>query len=387
MLRQRTDGCARPRRAFSSGLTVLGVASLLAACSSSSTTKTTTTSTLPPLPPNVIAYVALAGSGGNVGNGSSLVEVTVAPSTSVGKTIRVGLYPDAVAVTPDGHLALVANYSSNTVTPISLPSNKALAPIPAGPGPAGIAVLGNGRTAYVTDANSDTVTPINLATLKPEHRIVVGDGPQGIAVTPNGARAYVADAGAIIAGQSGSIGHEVTPIDLSTGRALAPITVGNAPLGVAVSPGGGTVFVTNLNSESVSPIDVATDKAGAPIATDGGPLAIAVAGSTAWVVNAPAGDIGNNIQPISLATDAAGTPIHLPKEPQALAIAPGGTTAWVACLSNRIVEINLRTRHRSASIPVKGGPFAIALAVEAKAGGSPTAGSTAHKKKAKTKKS
>ena len=102
----------------------------LAACSGSNSgagNKTTTTATLPPLPPNVIAYVALAGSGGSVGTGSSMVEATVSPApVSVGTRVRVGSYPDAVAIAPGGRLALVVNYNSNSVTPVVLPSNKVL---------------------------------------------------------------------------------------------------------------------------------------------------------------------------------------------------------------------------------------------------------------------
>jgi len=328
----------------------------------------------------------LAGSGGNVGDGSTLVEVTLAPSpTSVGSPIKVGTYPDAVAVTPDGTLALVANYTSNSVTPISLPAGRVLPAVDAGSGPAGIAVSPNGSTAYVTDANANTVTPIDLATMKPGKPIAVGPGPQGIAITPDGSKAYVADAGAIISGQSGTIGHQVTPIDLSKGRALAPIAVGNAPVGVAVTPDGSTVFVTNLNSESVTPINIASETAAAPIATDGGPVAVVVAYNAAWVVNTPAsGRPGNNLQPIALTTDIAGRAIRLPRGAQNVAVEPGGRTAWVVCLnSDSLVPVNLPRRIAGRAIVVRGGPFAIAIANQAKAGpttGTPTSSVAAKKK-------
>ncbi len=369
-------------------LVVTGVALLLAACGGSTSGGTrpdTTTSTLPPLPPNVYAYVALAGTGANVGTGSTLVQVTVSPPpSSVGAPIKVGIYPDAVAVTPNGRLALVANYTSNTVTPIQLPSDKALAPVNAGAGPAGVAVNPAGTMAYVTDANTDTVTPIDLRTLKALAPITVGEGPQGIAITPDGTRAYVADAGAIIAGQSGTIGHQVTPIDLSSRRALAPITVGNAPVGVAITPDGSTVFVTNLNSESVSTISVASDQSSGAIAVSGGPVAVAVAAGAAWVVNTPAGGQGNNVQPISLTTDTAGKPIKLPKGAQNIAIAPNGRTAYIVCLNvNELVPVGLISHRVEAAISVPGGPFAVAVANQAKAV-APGATTTTVKKKRKS---
>jgi YVTN family beta-propeller protein len=360
-------GRRRARTALLGGFVAIAGGVLLTGCSGGSTAgSTTTTSTLPPLPPNIVAYVALAGSGANIGNGSTLAAVTVAPQTSVGNTLHVGVYPDAVAVTPNGRLVLVANYTSDTVTPIVIPGYRVLPAIPAGAGPAGIAIAPGGGTAYVTDANGNTVTPIDLGTMRPGRRIKVGPGPQGIAVTPDGSRAYVADAGAIIPGQSGSIGDEVTPINLFTRKALPPIKVGNAPLAVAITPDGGTVFVTNLNSESVSPIDVATDRAGSPIAVDGGPVSVAIAHGRVWVVNAPAGGAtGNNLQPITIATGTAGRPIPLPKGAQAIAVTPDDSTGWVVCLNtDRLVPVNLITLRRGATIRLRGGPFAIAVSAQ-----------------------
>jgi YVTN family beta-propeller protein len=50
--------------------------------------------------------------------------------------------------------------------------------------PAGIAITPDGARAYVTNASSDTVTPIDLATNAPGAPIPVGDAPAGIAITP-----------------------------------------------------------------------------------------------------------------------------------------------------------------------------------------------------------
>ena len=105
--------------------------------------------------------------------------------TGVASQIAVGTYPDAIAITPDGDRAYVANYTSNSVTPIDLVTGKALAAIhlAANAGPAGIAITPDGKTAYVTDAGAsrdlgDTITPIDLATDKTEAPITVGPGPR-----------------------------------------------------------------------------------------------------------------------------------------------------------------------------------------------------------------
>ena len=49
-----------------------------------------------------------------------LVEVSTATGKVVGK-VGVGLEPDAVAVTPDGRQALVADFGDGTVTEVHLP--------------------------------------------------------------------------------------------------------------------------------------------------------------------------------------------------------------------------------------------------------------------------
>jgi hyaluronoglucosaminidase len=367
--------CPPSNRRHFSGLRGPGLAALagtlaLAACSSGpgASNTTSTSTTLPPLPPKVIAYVALAGTGANLGFGSGLVPVDVSVgSTGVGSRLKVGSYPDAVATTSNGRLVLVANFSSNTVTPILEPNGTVLPAIPVGAGPAGIAVSPDDKTAFVTDSGGnsavgDTVTPIDLQTLKPEKPITVGPGPQGIAITAT--TVYVADAGAVIAGQPGTIGDTVTPISLLTHRAGRPIRVGNGPLGIAATPDGATVYVTNLNSESVTPISTATEQALAPIPVAGGPVAVVVAQKEAWVVNAPAtGQAGNNVQPISTLTNRAGIPIKTPRGAQAIAVTPDGSTAWVACLdTDTIVPIDLATRKAGSPIRVIGGPFAIAIA-------------------------
>jgi hyaluronoglucosaminidase len=379
---------------------LVGLATALVGCKSTPSAHTSsTTTTLPPLPPSMIAYVALAGTGGNLGFGSSVVPVNVTTgAASVGAAIHVGTYPDAVAVSPNHRLAVVANFTSDDVTPIDLTTGRALASIPAGPGPAGVAITPDGSKAYVTDDGSlntlgDTVTPIDLKTMKPLARIKVGPGPQGIAITPDGSKAFVADAGSVIAGQPGRIGHQVTPIDLTTGKTLAPIDVGNGPIGVAITPDGSTVFVTNLNSESVSPINVAGDQALAPITMQGGPVAVTIAGGVAWVVNTPvSGFPGNDVEPITVANDKPGKPVKVSQGAQGIAASPNGQTVWVACLNaNQLVPIGVHSRHALKPVTVYGGPFAVALAEvpqgsAAPAASSPTSPTTASAKPKKHKK-
>jgi YVTN family beta-propeller protein len=321
-----------------------------------------------------VALVTQIGHGAAVGTGSSLYGVDLTSGASgASKTFGVGTFPDAVAITPNGDLALVANYGDGTVTPIDLVTGKILPAIQAGAGPAGIAIAPNGEAAYVTDAGSSpigtTVTPINLKTDKPLTPITVGSGPQGIAISPDGSTAWVSLAGAVVSGQSGAVGSSVVSIDLETRAVSAPITVGNAPLAVAISPDGQTLWVANSYSGSVSPVDTANRTAGTPIAVDGAPDALAVSsdGQTVYVADESSSVAkGNNVTPISTSSDTAAAPVKVQAAPSGLAITPDGATLWVVCSGPGTLEpINLSaqalTPEPDGVITVPGGPYAIAL--------------------------
>ena len=109
--------------------------------------------------------------------------IDIATNTA-GPPIGVGDIPTAIAITPDGATAYVANGGSDTVTPIDIATNTAGPPIGAGTIPFGIAITPDGATAYVTNILSDNLTPIHTATNTAGPPIAVGDLPRGIAISP-----------------------------------------------------------------------------------------------------------------------------------------------------------------------------------------------------------
>lgn len=388
-------GPARLPLAVALPLVLLAVASTACGAAKTAGTTTTTThvtSTLPPLPPEIVAYVSLAGTGSGIGSGDEVVPIDVTSGTGVSKPgITVGTFPDAIAVAPDHLTAYVANYDSNSVTPIDLRTDRALPAIPVGSGPAAIAITPDGRTAYVADDGSggalgDTVTPIDLATRKALPPIKVGKGPQGIAISPDGTTAYVTNTGAIPSlGQGGPPGDTVTPIDLATRRAGAPIKVGNGPIAVAITAGG-TAYVANLDSQSVTPITVSSGTVLAPIAVPGAPVAMVATARTVYVVDVPSNTAaGNNVVPISVTDNSLGHSITVPKGVQYIALAPGDATAWVTSLSAGVITpISLSTGKVGRSIQVGGGPFAIAVVTVAQGTDGTTGTGKGKKKKSAT---
>ena len=84
-----------------------------------------------------------------------------------------------------------------------------------------------GTFAYVTNAGSKSVSVIDLATnTVVGSPITVGDRPADIAITPDGTRAYVTNVGS----------NNVSVIDLATNTVVgSPIPVGFSPFGIAIT--------------------------------------------------------------------------------------------------------------------------------------------------------
>ncbi len=271
-----------------------------------------------------------------------------------GKPIAVGPAPMDLAITPDGRMAYVADsgwssppVDSYDVTPVELPSGRALAPIRTGLGPFAVAITPDGKTAYVANMGSisgtglldmhdaTTVTPIDIATGRPLAPIQVGRGPGAIAITPNGREAVV-----VLAGTIQHPADDLVPIDLATRRAGTPVPVGLAPQGVAVSPNGRWALAAITGwphypgypeyriQDTVVPVDLKDGKVGKPITVGTVPLPIVVAPHGKWAyVGFEASAVGRDqsgITPVDLATGTPSKPIMLPGAPLGLAITPGG---------------------------------------------------------------
>jgi DNA-binding beta-propeller fold protein YncE len=184
----------------------------------------------------------------------------------------VGADPVAIAVTPDGSTAYVINAGDGTITPISLASDSAGAPISVGVDPMAIAIAPSGSTAYVLGGNGHpSVTPITLAENPAQDSVgsaisAPGGTPAAIALAPDATSAYVV--GAAGAGQ----------ISLPAGTALW--TIANAAYTAAAFSPDGTRALLGYTSGTRPPqglvvLNASTDAAGTPMALSGEPVSIA----------------------------------------------------------------------------------------------------------------
>jgi YVTN family beta-propeller protein len=168
-------------------------------------------------PGGATAYVASYGA-------NTVTPITVATGHA-GRAIPVGQAPDALAVTPDGTTVYAAGGDADTVTAIDTGTGHERHQIPAGYSPEAIAISGD--TAFVVNTISSTVTPVSIRTGRAGAPIPAGvyTYPTAITLAPSGHTAIVV----------GSYAGKVTLIDTRTRKATAHIAVGAYPVAAAVA--------------------------------------------------------------------------------------------------------------------------------------------------------
>jgi 6-phosphogluconolactonase len=213
-----------------------------------------------------------------------------------------GANPIGVAIDPTGHFMYVANVLSNTVSGYQIASNGSLTTIPGSPfatgsGPGWVTVDPTGRYVYVAncarlcsgsgDGNvsgyainktTGALTPV------PGSPFTADQVPYAIAVDPTGQFAYVANFA------SGTI--SIFKIDQCSGSLWASVqsvpTGGASPLALTLDPHGNFLFVTNTASDNLSVFAVGsngtlTAAPGSPFATGNFSQGVAVSPSGEFV--------------------------------------------------------------------------------------------------------
>jgi hyaluronoglucosaminidase len=118
---------------------------------------------------------------------SGVIPVATATNT-LGRPIKTGAIPAAIAITPDGRTAYIADGNYRTVTPVATATNSPGRPIRIGgigrlTSETAIAITPDGRTAYIADGNHRTVIPVSTATNTPGKPIKIGRVPKTIVIT------------------------------------------------------------------------------------------------------------------------------------------------------------------------------------------------------------
>jgi YVTN family beta-propeller protein len=152
-------------------------------------------------------------------------------------TVRVGVSPAQMAVSPDRKSVYVANTGSDTVSVLNTVDNSVARTIalPRRSRPTDAALSPSGRYLYTADGGANRVSVLDTRFRRVVTSVRVGTQPLGVAVAPDGKTVYSANSGS----------GDVSVIDARTNRVVRAIPTGRFPSGVAVTPDGASLYVTN----------------------------------------------------------------------------------------------------------------------------------------------
>jgi YVTN family beta-propeller protein len=265
-------------------------------------------------------------------------------------TLPTGEAPHEVDVSPDGKLALVANYGTrtapgSTLTLVDVPEARVVRTIDLSPHqrPHGVRWL-DGRRAVVTSEASKALLVVDTEAGRVESVIPTDqEVSHMVAVTADGTRAFVASIG------SGT----VTAIDLKEGRPAGVVATGKGAEGIAVTPDGAQVWVTNREADTVSVLDARTLAVVATLPSASFPIRARVTPDGRWVLvsNARTGDVAvfdarqrKEVRRIPLKAELRATEGRLlqfggSSVPIGVVVHPAGKRAWVAHANADVITV------------------------------------------------
>jgi YVTN family beta-propeller protein len=257
-------------------------------------------------------------------------------SKTVKQTISIGSSFVGVDFSATGDRIFVGGGSDNDIKVFKLAADgtfveSAAINIP-GSAPSGLKMNGDGTRLYVALNLKNAVAVIDPATGAVLSQIPVGTYPYTTLVSADDSKVYVSNWGGRVPGPGDftdglvpvvvdrrtgiPVSGTVSVIDTATNTVVKTINVGLHPCGMALSPDGDRLYVTNANSDTVSVVDTATDAV---------------------------------TKTLSVALGDPGRPSVLGSSPNAVAVSPAGNTLYVAnAAENAIAVIDLERGGRDA---------------------------------------
>ncbi|MGH9367675.1 MAG: cytochrome D1 domain-containing protein [Thermoanaerobaculia bacterium] len=265
-------------------------------------------------------------------------------------TIPVGHGPHEAALLSDGRTAAVSDYGDRekpgrTITLLDVEKGEKVGTIelPDGARPHGLEALADGRLLVTAEGLKELLL-VDPKARRVEHRIpTYQEVSHMVVATRDGSRAFVANIG------SGS----VTVIE---GRkAIRQIQTGKGAEGIAMTPDGREVWVTNREADTVSVLDTKSLEVVATIPAAAFPIRVKVTpdGRRALVSCARSGDVAvfdvagrKEVARIPLDKEAVSatesrifsTQFGKSPVPVGLLLAPDGKRAWVASTNADVVS-------------------------------------------------
>jgi YVTN family beta-propeller protein len=178
------------------------------------------------------------------------------------RAIAVGKDPGFPVLDPLGARLYVPNDGSNTVSIIDTAAERVTKTVKVGDSPGWATISPDGSRVYVTNTNAGTISVIDTARGKAVSTISLGGttekellSPMGIEMSSDGSHLYV----------SGIYFHDASGDDLNgalweidpTTQKVTRVTElpGSAPIGIALSPGGGVAYLADYWGGTLSVVD------------------------------------------------------------------------------------------------------------------------------------
>lgn len=163
-----------------------------------------------------------------------------------------------------GLIGLVTSRGANIVTVFDKATGKVVAVVPTGTSPAGMVLNPVMRRAYVAISGEDAVEAIDLLGTDVINRgpLTPGDRPEELALTP--------DRKTLLSANTGS--NTVSVVDAVSLVETRRIQVGNGPQSILVDRAGRRAYVFNNLSNTISVLDLGTLAVIASVATESGPV-------------------------------------------------------------------------------------------------------------------
>lgn len=163
--------------------------------------------------------------------------------------------PEALALTPDGTLLVVANQLDASVVLIDTGTRQVVSTLPAPEFPMDVAVSPDGKQAYVVGHGEDRVAIVDLEKRRLGESIKLPGTrvrPYAAAFTPDGSRAYVAT-------ESGAL-YRIDPKRRRVAARIDKPATGWSNGALVITPDGATAYLSSFQGNWVTRFDLATDR-------------------------------------------------------------------------------------------------------------------------------
>ena len=244
--------------------------------------------------------------------------------------VATGPNPHEVATTPDGQLAFVANYGSNSLTVVDVRDREVQGTVELGEysRPHGIVVTKDGSSVWVTTEGSRHLVEVDVASRQVKRAVETGqDVTHMVTLVEAKHKAYTANI------RSGN----VTAIDTERGVVIKQIETGAGAEGIATTPDGRYVLVTNRAAGTLSVIDTDGDSLVHSMEIGGFPIRVEVTpdGERALVSQAEAA----TLLEVSVGDWTVGRTLAVGRMPVGIEIRPDGEVAYVANTMDDVLTV------------------------------------------------